>query len=295
MPLLLRRLVGTQQFLLDHKNVPKNRVLINPSVAGSVIYIRDVEQTGNQHVNHIILHNTKTNENINVPVPWDKLAPSSSYYVGVEDVRLCEYKNMMYFTCTCAHASTSMQSEMMVGTFSSDLRNVDMLHHIHMGAPPVKNVSPFVYGDDLMLLDMYNLAIYKVVFAEDHTSVQKTVDLIPNTSGSASASAIGDHVRGSTSPVHLHGNTWGCLVHDIIYDNNVTYQTKVKLAYMHWWVEFDVLSGQVTFTSSPFFLIKFGVEFVSGIEKKNDKIVLYLGVDDKYPMVVTTTLANLRA
>lgn len=168
-----------------------------------------------------------------------------------------------------------------------------------MGTPPVKNICPFVVNDTIMLLDTYCGTCYKV--AIDDATFAVDIEKIWDLKGDVDDTFGGTHgnptMRGSTSPIHLHGSTWGCIVHDIIYDNNTVLNTVAKLAYLHTWIEFDVMTGSMTFVSRPFYLIKFGIEFVSGIwyEKKEDTIVLYMGVDDKLPMVVKTFLHDLRA
>ena len=287
--------------LLDPKSIPKNHVLLNPSIAGDMIYIRDIEQTATQHVNHVVLHNKNTGTTMKVDVPMDMIAPSLGYYVGLEDLRLCLFNGRTYFTATCTHASMRQQSEMVIGVFSEDCHSIEGLCHVDFGIPPVKNVCPFVRDGALMLIDTYNEAIYKVDVGPDAVkftiNVTKVVDLHGPYFSVFSTGGPTSTMRGSTSPVHIHGDTWGCLVHDIIYDDNVALNTKAKLAYMHAWIEFDVATGAITFVSSPFYLAKFGIEFASGItyDKSEGVVTIYMGVEDRVAVVITTTLHHLRS
>jgi hypothetical protein len=51
----------------------------------------------------------------------------------------------------------------------------------------------------------------------------------------------------------------------------------------------------VTYISTPFWCMHWGVEFVSGCEKlDDDRVCLYLGLRDKQPAKIETSFANLR-
>jgi hypothetical protein len=312
MPFRLRYLKGTQQYLLDPKSVPENHVLLNPSVAGDVVYIRDIEQTATQQINNVILYNTKEATSTRIPLPMEFLHSTDNYYAGLEDVRIVWYAKRLYFTATSTHASSRLQSEMVVGVFSEDLQKIERMNHLDLGPPPVKNVCPFVHDGKLLLIDTYARVLY--VLVDTKPDEEDTTDAVvdPAVFKVVTHSRLGGiplgifksdgdaGLRGTTSPVHLHGNTYGCVVHDIIYDNNVILNTKSKLAYIHQWIEFEIANqGEdvITFVSSPFFCVKLGVEFVSGIDynKNDNKITLYLGVDDKLPVVIYTTLHDIRA
>jgi hypothetical protein len=64
---------------------------------------------------------------------------------------------------------------------------------------------------------------------------------------------------------------------------------------LHHWLEIDVVRGVVTFVSSPFWVAHWGIEFVSGIERRPDGAIrIYLGVKDQDAMICETTLYDLR-
>ena len=315
MPFRLRYLKGVQQYLLDPKSVPENHVLLNPSAAGDVVYIRDIEQTSSQQINNVILYNAKDSTSTRIPFPMEFLHSTDNYYAGLEDVRIVWYtkptesKPRLYFTATSTHASARLQSEMLVGVFSKDLQKIERMNHLDLGPPPVKNVCPFVHDGKILLIDTYARVLYELVDTKDTTDAvvdPPVFEVITRCRlGGISLGVFNsdgggrDGLRGTTSPVHLHGNTYGCVVHDVIYDDNVILNTKSKMAYIHQWIEFEITNdgAVVTFVSSPFFCVKLGVEFVSGIDynKNDNKVTLYLGVDDKLPVVIYTTLYDIRA
>jgi len=295
MPFCLRYLRGSRQYLLDPKSIPADHVLLNPSVAGDIVYIRDIMQTSSRQINSIILYNTATKKSTQIPMPVKFLQPTEGYYLGLEDLRILWFNECLYFTATCTHASPRMQSEMVLGYFNKDLTEIEKLWHIDFGAPPVKNICPFIHRGEIMLVDTYMRKLYKVSFDEEGPQVSTLVERMPGQSLDIFGDSKGG-LRGTTSPVQLHGDVYGCLVHDIIYDENIVLNTTRKLVYLHQWVEFDASSGAIVFASSPFSLVHVGVEFASGIDydRQSNKVTIHAGVDDKIPMVITTTLTDLR-
>lgn len=300
MPLNVRKLPGTQKYLIDPKTIPKNHVVINPSIAGDVVYMRVIKSTETGDKSEISLFNATTSETIQVSEAGNMLV-SCSRYIGLEDLRIIWFEKRLYFVATTTHASKRMQSETVLGLFSEDLKQVERLNHLNLGAPPVKNICPFILDGVFMLLDTFKKTIYSLSMKENNTGNGSDVVITPYKQMTLHPSVVPKSVdfemRGSTAPIHLHGDTWGCIVHDIIYTDNRTFHTKTKLAYLHYYIEFDVSSGLITFISSPFFLVHFGIEFVSGIsyDQNTGAVTLFLGVDDKVPCAVETTLYNLRA
>lgn len=292
MPLQVRQLKAVKQQLVDANAIPKGLILTNPSVAGDIVCMRQIEYKDAKNVNSMMLHNMKTSTSIHVETPWDLLMPSNGMYVGLEDVRIVWYKDRLMFTATCTHASLSYQSEMVVGMFNEGLNGIERMSYVPFGDPPVKNICPFVVGDDLLLLDIMSLNIHKVQEEVAPEGTWKAYKAVPW----KSLSCLKNELRGSTTPVHLHGSTWGCIVHDIVCNNNTITQTVTKLAYFHYWLEFDIDRGVVTYLSSPFFIARFGVEFVSGIayDKSNQEVQLFQGVDDKTCIIASTSLHELR-
>jgi hypothetical protein len=300
MPFRLRYLKGVHQDLIDPKAIPGGHVLLNPSIAGNIIYIRDIQQTRTQQINHVLLHDQEKGESNYVPLPLELMQPTDGLYAGLEDLRIIWYHDRLYFTATSTHASKRYQSEMFFGVFSEDLKKIERMDYIDLGKPPIKNICPFVHADKIYLVDMYKREFYEV---EDDTTLF-TVKLYGKLRGIPLKifHNIEDNnemgLRGTTSPIHLHGNTYGTIVHDVIYDHNTVLHTTTKLIYLHMWVEFEMCKdgATVTFTSSPFFVQKVGIEFVSGIQydPAENKISLYLGEDDKIPKVVHTNLNELR-
>jgi len=320
MTLTIRQLPGNKSQLMDPKGFPKDQLMFNPSADGDIVYIRGTRHTAHDETNFAVLHNTETNKTVTVESPMDLLAPTANLFKGLEDMRIVNYRGRVWFTATATHASAEQNNEMLVGHFDAAMTRVERLSPISAGPPPVKNICPFVWPPPpggpgtaehpearLRLLDTYKRVVYEVseLYEEAPEPAEDAPAAAPRflrfiltkITTLRSASGIPDiGFRGSTSPIHLHGNTWGCVVHDIIF--NDTTRLVTRLAYFHYWMEIDLARGVVTFMSSPFWLAHWGIEYVSGIrrsKREQNVVEVYFGVQDQVPMMALTRLADLRA
>jgi len=292
MPLYIRHLPGQPAKIIDEKIIPQNNVFFNPSIAWPILYIRKNEHFKTKEVNSVFLYNLQTQQNYNIPSPMYLLEKNVNLFTGIEDLRICWYKERLWFSGTCTHVSPNMTSELLVGYFNKQLNAIERTSHVDIGTIPVKNVCPFVVGEDLLLFDIFKAAIY--VCTEQYTDAN-TFDKFVATKIKSLVTAPGlsiEDFRGSTSPVHLHGNTWGVIVHDIIFNDQATLVT--RLSYLHIWMEFDVVSGVISFVSTPFWLAQWGIEYVSGFMIKDEVVTIFLGVNDQMPLSFTTTIQDLR-
>ena len=300
MPLYIRHLPGQPAKILDEKIIPPNNVFFNPSVAWPILYIRRNEHFETKEVNSVFLYNLETQANYNIQSPMYLLQKNVNLFTGIEDLRICWYKDRLWFSGTCTHVSPNMTSELLVGYFNKEFTYIERMSHVDIGSIPVKNVCPFVVGDDLLLFDIFKSAIYvcteeyEAVDTSNPTKKPKWLRFVATKIKSLSA-APGlsiDGFRGSTSPVHLHGNTYGVIVHDIIFNDQAALMT--RLSYLHIWMEFDITTGIVSFVSTPFWLVQWGIEYVSGFMIKDNLVTLFLGVNDQTPVAFITELNDLR-
>lgn len=295
MPFYVRHLPGAVSHIVDEGSVPPNHALFNPSYAAPIIYIRGTRHTALDETNFAILYNENTKEHRHVESPMDKLAPNVNLFKGIEDLRICWFEDRLWFAGTTTHASHRMTNELIVGHFDKDLKVVERISCVDIGSLPVKNVCPFVWQHKLHLLDAYKKKIYQLYDDTDtKTGEWKGFKVSTRRTLEPAQGVSQEEFRGSTSPIHLHGNTWGCVVHDIIFNDNTRLVT--RLSYIHHWMEFDIELGKITFISSPFWIARWGIEYVSGIQQKpgTDEITLYVGVADRLPITIKTTLHDLR-
>jgi hypothetical protein len=289
MPLYIRRLPCSVSTIVDASSVPKNHVLFNPSFAHPFMYIRCTEHFATKEINFALLYDIKTKNNYKVESPMEMLAPTVNLFQGIEDLRICWGNDeKLWFSGTTTHASSHMTNELIVGHFDTVLSRVEYMSPVDIGSLPVKNVCPFVWKNQLHLLDTFKHHIFSLNKVEGVMEATLVKTLRP------AAGMAKEGLRGSTSPVHIHGNIWGCVVHDIIFNDNTKLVT--RLSYIHHWMEFDIETGDVTFLSTPFWVAHWGIEYVSGIhyEKDTHAVTLYLGVSDRTPLMAKTTLHDLR-
>lgn len=285
----IRKVPGSKGVIMDQSKFPSGQLFYNPSVdqEGKFIYLRNTELKSTYENNHFILYHTSTQDLRKIELPKGFLLPTHNAYRGIEDARIVLHNDQLWFTATSTHATSDMRNVIILGCLNKDATQVEHVTVLKNFHPPTKNISPFVYKDELCLLDAYDMKLYKV---------EKMDTEYVATFWKEIKSGIGNHnFRGSTSPVHLHGNTWGYVVHDVIF-NDSSSMPGSKLAYQHYWIEVDMERGMITFQSSPFWLMHWGIEFVSGIriDKNANMVYLYFGVKDEKPCLCTVSLHDLR-
>lgn len=282
----IRLLPGDKKTLIDKANYPKNSVLLNPSATAEpdIIYIRCIEHFQTYEINHMMIYDGKLRV---IPCPSHLLPKNVNLFRGLEDLRVVWHKNRLWFTATSTHATDNMNNEMLLGHFNAALTEVEYLTPLEdISARPAKNICPFVHKGELFLFDCYKSRIF---------AVPNKKDALPQLIKTLCWPKGQKPLRGSTSPIHLHGNTWGFIAHDIIFNDNTRLVT--RLSYIHHWIEMDIERGAVTFVSTPFWIAHWGVEYVSGLRwgGQNKKYVeLFFGVNDQMPMMCATSLDNLR-
>ena len=298
----IRKLPCKLERLFDETNIIPNFVYFNPSSAYPYIYVRATEKIEEKekdtntnefkivHINHMFLYNYHTNKMELIDIPIDTLKLSYNLHQGIEDTRLIVFEEKLWFLSTSTHASSSMQSEILLGYFNKTDTRIEFSQHLDFRRKPLKNMCPFIYEGSLHTIDMYSFELFKIQKESLEDKNDKYIAV--NIGTLKPCNGIRSHtVRGSTSPIRLHGYLWGCVVHE-----HIPRATKGSFAYVSYWLEFDMNRRAITFLSAPFYISYLGIEFISGIEydPKEDKIELYLGIQDKNPIVAYTTLHDIR-
>lgn len=288
MPSYIRKLpCNLYCMLADENTLPTNIAVYNPSKSKNWLYIRKTELNITGEINSIVMKHT-AGSIVTIESPYDLLVKTVNLFRGLEDLRICEFNNRVWFSAACTHISDNMDNELVIGVFNQEVNGVERVQMVDIGSKPVKNVIPFVFNDTLLLLDIYLNKIYELKTEEEtgkwYVTVYKTLK--------PAAGVSTEKYRGSSAPIHINGTVFGCVAHDIIFNDNNVLVT--RLSYIHHWIEFDISTGLITFISTPFWIYHWGIEYVSGIEKTEKGIDLYLGIRDKIPMRIETTLSNLR-
>lgn len=286
LPCQLSNLLG------DQAKIPKF-TYFNPSSCTPYLYIRTIEKMGTaSETNHITIYHRETGVMKCIKTPPEMLLSTCGFYRGIEDARIFLYQGRLWFIATSTHISDNYLSQMMIGRMDEEVTRVEFVQHLDFGVRPLKNTCPFVHEDRIFVIDTFTLCLYtiegeaqedgKVVYRPVlHKKLAPCAGLAPHT------------MRGSTCPIHLHGNLWGCIVHEHIRQAR---EKMMSLAYISYWMEFDLERGAVTYVSSPFVAAHWGIEFISGIEyyRDRDEVELFLGVNDQMAVVAKTKLYDLR-
>ena len=287
MPLYVRKLPCAHGPIIDEKQIPHNTALYNPSKAGNYTYIRQTEHTPNYDLNSMLIHHSDSGKVVHINSPYERMPKTVNLFKGIEDLRICEFEGKVWFGGTSTHISESMNNELVVGYFNKEVTGIERCECVGIGSVPVKNVVPFVHGGRLLFLDIYLRKVYVLEEVEGKWVMEVYRQL------QLGAGIPSEKYRGSTAPIHLHGSVYGCIVHDIIFNDNKKLVN--RLSYIHHWYEFDIVTGLVTFISRGFWVAHWGIEYISGIEKEgNGKIALYIGIHDRLPIKAVTTLFDLR-
>jgi len=293
--LSIRHLPGNAGNFIDPKSLPKNTVVLNPSIAYPMLYLRTIKHYQIEEHNSIILYDLVKKTSYDIDSPWNKLKSNINLFKGIEDLRITWFNHKLWFAGTCTHCSDDMTSALVIGYFDNNYTKVEKISHVDIGSLPVKNMSLYVFEDKLYMLDIFLKQIYEITeeIDEKRNIFKKFVatKVMPLKCGQGLSL---DGLRGSTSAQHLHGNTYCCIIHDIIFNDQTSLVT--RLSYLHIYIEFDAKTGIVSFMSSPFWIANWGIEYCSGFHIDNDKnnVDLYLGINDQQAIIYKTTLADLR-
>lgn len=286
--------------IVDPAKAPQGTGFYNPSYAYPWMYVRVSNYRGENHRNEsaIMIHNQQTGAHRVIPSPERFFPKNMNLYAGLEDLRICMFKDRLWFTATCTHATKAMINELVVGYFNEDVSEIAWAAHAEIGSRPVKNICPFVHEGRLHLMDASLRKILRVDNtheADGATLATPKEFLVSTVCNIRLGGGIPDvPYRGSTSPFHIHGTTWGFLVHDTIKVDTPALSPP-SLSYYHYYGEIDMATGLVTFMSSPFFVVHWGIEYVSGISYERDIVRLFFGLEDREAVHAITTLDNLRA
>lgn len=283
---------GISNLLGDNPQLPK-LTYFNPSSCHPYIYIRSIERVGNAcEMNHLSIFNRLTKTMRVIKVSLDHLHPTCGFYRGIEDARIFHYQDRLWFIATSTHIAGSYHSQMLLGRFNHAVSDVEFVQFLDFGTKPMKNVCPFIHDGKLLAIDTFMLRVYEIVCEKDEHDAE-TYRAVLYKELAPCANLAKGMMRGSTCPIHLHGNLWGCVVHEHIRQAR---ERVMSLAYISYWIEFDIERGAVTLLSSPFVVAQWGIEFVSGIEyyKDKDEVELFLGINDKVAVMAKTNLHDLR-
>jgi len=71
------------------------------------------------------------------------LLPTIGFYRGIEDARIFNYKDRLWFIATSTHITESLHSQMMIGRFDTTVSEIEFVQFLDFGSKPMKKYLPF--------------------------------------------------------------------------------------------------------------------------------------------------------
>jgi tetratricopeptide (TPR) repeat protein len=185
---------------------------------------------------------------------------------GIEDVRIMEFNNDIYFVGNSREVSPDNSPKMILGNYSITEKNVKNMVRLYgyEDNKCQKNWSPFIYDNKLLLLYSFDpLVILEPDFETGECNVFKNENQKYNYS----------ILRGGSQGFYINDDLY-FIAHEVIFDNG--------RIYFHRFVKMtkDLNIEKVSY---PFYFKDWGIEYVAGAtyDKDNKKIIVSWGSNDK--------------
>jgi len=196
------------------------------------------------------------------------LAHYPSSVKGLEDMKIFEFKNEIYFTATSRELHPQDVPKICLGKLekNGDYYIVNKVTLLHGPEPDrcEKNWLPFIMNDELYVVYSYSpFIIYKPNMETGHCEqvINKNYNLDMT------------RFRGSAAPIRFDDG-YLLMIHEVIWQNARTY--------IHRFLYLDK-NFELKKLSQPFTFKHTGVEFCSSmtLDHSNDKLIMGMGIEDK--------------
>lgn len=208
---------------------------------------------------------------------------------GLEDCRLFEFKDSLWFTCTTMDTNPTGQPQVSLCKLEDDRTkptiSVERLIPL-VGPTPErceKNWLPFVLNDEFHAIYSYDpFIIYKPNTNDPFSWINKSV-MVKNVSAPLDFSRF----SGSASPIKFDDG-YLMLIHEVVYTN--------QRNYLHRFVYLDS-NFNIAKVSRPFIFLHQGVEYCCGIaiDHSETQLVMSIGIEDREAFLALVNLDNVRA
>lgn len=207
---------------------------------------------------------------------------------GLEDCRMFEYNNAIWFACTTLDTNPTGQPQISLCKLADNSGSLVYAEKLIplLGPDPFrceKNWLPFIKDKEIHLIYSYDpLVIYIPKLDEENGKLTNQVILrFENPKHDFS------RFSGSAAPVKFEDG-YLLLVHETIYDD-------MQRNYMHRFVYMDQDFG-IKKVSKPFTFLHKGIEYSCGftIDHSGTKLVIALGIEDREAYLCTVHLDTVR-
>lgn len=197
---------------------------------------------------------------------------------GIEDIRLFEYKDNLYFIGNSREATSDNSPKMVLGEYNLNKQKVEklVLLYGYEDNKCQKNWSPFIYEGKLLLLYSFDpLIILEPNLETGECKIYKKQETKYNYS----------MLRGGSQGFYVNEDLY-FITHEVVFsDGRLYFHRFVKMSN-------DLEIEKVSY---PFFFNNWGVEYVAGAtyNKENNNILISWGSNDKNANLTTINIDDI--
>lgn len=185
---------------------------------------------------------------------------------GIEDIRIIEFNNNLYFIGNSREVSNDNSPKMMLGKYSISKNSIESIVKLYgyEDNKCQKNWSPFIHNNKLLFIYSFDpLVILEPNLENGECKIYKNQNQKYNYS----------MLRGGSQGFYINNDLY-FITHEIIFDNG--------RIYFHRFVKMTE-KLEIEKVSYPFFFKDWGIEYVTGAtyDKNNNKILISWGSNDK--------------
>jgi len=189
---------------------------------------------------------------------------------GIEDIRLIELNNKIYFIGTCRFVSEDNKNKMVLGTLNNNYETESLIELKYKDTECEKNWMPFIKDNKLLLV--YSLSPLTILEPDLKTGICKIYKYDSKINYS--------EIRGGSQGILLD-DYYYFIIHNVRIHNNVRH-------YLHRIIKLNQNLELVSISKS-FYFIELGIEFVAGLCSYNNDVKISFGKHDNEAYICTLT------
>ena len=189
---------------------------------------------------------------------------------GIEDIRLIELNNKIYFIGTCRFVSEDNKNKMVLGKLDDNYETESIIELKYKDTECEKNWMPFIKDNKLLLV--YSLSPLTILEPDLKTGICKIYKY--------DSKINYNEIRGGSQGILLD-DYYYFIIHNVRIHNNVRH-------YLHRIIKLNQNLELVSISKS-FYFIELGIEFVAGLCSYNNDIQISFGKHDNEAYICTLT------
>jgi tetratricopeptide (TPR) repeat protein len=193
----------------------------------------------------------------------DNLLNYPCHIKGIEDMRIFEFNESLYFIGTCLEVTANNVNRMVLGKYNENIERLVVLHNYNDSLCQ-KNWSPFVYNNKILLL----YSLQPIVILEPNIETGECKEFFKK-------NHIMDlsNIRGGSQGFWMDSYLY-FVMHEVVCEKSRTYYHRI--------VRFNE-NLEIDLISRPFYFESIGIEYCSGAcyDRETDRVIISWGSKDK--------------